>query len=41
MLVFNRGSDDKEYKSPPRKLVEFFKKNGSLTIRFKLAMKSV
>ena len=27
MLVFNRGSDDKGYKSPPRKLVEFFKKS--------------
>ena len=25
MLGFNQGSDDKEYKSPSRKLVKFFK----------------
>ena len=27
MLGFTRDSDDKDYKSPPRKLVEFFKKS--------------
>ena len=27
MLGFNQGADDKEYKSPSRKLITFFKKS--------------
>jgi len=27
MLGFNKGTDDKEYKSPSRKLITFFKKS--------------